>query len=204
MRYIFLTLFCVFFFACSVSESSNEIETAALSMSQERSSHAAAVPKAQLITAIVTITSINQNLQQITLKNNRGAQMSFDIAPAIKGLDAVSIGDTVVINFYQPLAFSIHSINENSRQPPTHLLTPDAKSRLAFPIDMLAGDVFQSTATVVGMDSTLGNVTIRFSDTSTNTFLVLAPDGLKALQLGDMVAVTYSKALVVSIEQYQG
>lgn len=198
MRYTVLFLSCIFLIACSVSKSSQE--AAAKPVVESNGS----VQKAQLITAIATITSINQQSQQITLKNNRGAQMSFAVAPAIKGLDAVSIGDSVVINFYQPLVFSIHSINGRNKKPATHLLTSEAKSRLAFPIDMLAGDVFQSTATVVGMDSTLGNVTLRFSDGSTNTFLVLAADGIEALQLGDTVAVTYSQAIVISIEQYQG
>jgi Cu/Ag efflux protein CusF len=61
---------------------------------------------AQQTTATVTIQAIDMKAPSVTVKTDRGAQMSFRIENA-KNLEGYKVGDTVEITYTQALAVSV-------------------------------------------------------------------------------------------------
>lgn len=60
----------------------------------------------QQTTATVTIQAIDANVPSVTVKTDRGQQMSFRVQDA-KNLDGYKVGDTVEITYTQALAVSV-------------------------------------------------------------------------------------------------
>ena len=160
----------------------------------------AAKPKATeaaVITLRGTVEAIDKENQTVTLKGPKRTLTLHVRDP--KKLEAIKVGDPVVGKYYEALAIEV-------KKPGTATPGVTAKQGVATskPGATPAGAVGQQitvTVTVVEIDKKAGTVTIKGSEEATETVKARDPKNLDAVNVGDLVEITYTRALAIALDK---
>ncbi len=160
----------------------------------------AAKPKGQtasVTTVRGTVEAVDAEKQTVTLKGPKRT-MTLQVRDP-KKLEMIKVGDPVVAKYYEALAFEV-------KKPGT--ATPGATVQQGMatskPGDTPAGVVGQQitvTATIVGIDKKAHTVTIKGPDGTTETVKARDPKNLDAVNVGDLVEITYTHALAIALDK---
>jgi ribosomal protein S17 len=160
----------------------------------------AAKPKVQeaaVVTARGTVEAIDKEKQTVTIKGpNR--TLTIQVSDP-KKLDAVKVGDPVVAKYYEAMAISV--------KPPgtaTPGVTAQQGVASSTPGQTPAGAVGEQisiTVTVAAIDKAKQTVTVKGPEGRTETVKARDPKNLDALKVGDLVEITYTRALAVALDK---
>jgi hypothetical protein len=160
---------------------------------------AAAKPKAgeaAVVTVRGTVEAIDKEKQTVTLKGPKRSVTLHVRDP--KKLDALKVGDPVVGKYYEALAIAI---GKPGTAPGATAQSAVASSQ---PGQTPAGAVVEQvtiTATVVAIDKAAQTVTLKGPLGRTETVKARDPKNLDALKVGDLIEVTHTQALAVSLDK---
>ncbi len=160
----------------------------------------AAKPKVQeaaVITLRGTVEAIDKEKQTVTVKGPNRSLTVHVRDP--KKLEAIKVGDPVVGKYYEALAIEV-------KKPGTATPGVTAQQGVATskPGATPAGAVGQQvtvTVTVVEIDKKAGTVTIKGSEGATETVKARDPKNLEAVNVGDLVEITYTRALAIALDK---
>ncbi len=156
--------------------------------------------KAVQVKATAKVTALDQKTRMITLKTEDGKELTTEVAPEVKNLKQVKVGDIVTITYTAGIAFRVN---------PKEAATPGAAAAVT------TAKPGEKPAAKVGKKVT-ANVTVEAVDLKANTVTFKGPRGnvrtvnvedpanqeiLKKLKVGDIVEITYAEALTVSVEE---
>ena len=160
----------------------------------------APLPKGQtasVITVRGTVEAVDAEKQTVTLKGPKRS-MTLQVRDP-KKLEAIKVGDPVVAKYYEALAFEV-------KKPGT--ATPGATVQQGMatskPGETPAGAVGQQvtvTATIVAIDKKAHTVTIKGPEGTTETVKARNPKNLDAVNVGDLVELTYTRALAIALDK---
>jgi len=116
-----------------------------------------------------------------------------------KKLEAIKVGDPVVAKYYEALAFEV-------KKPGTATpgVTAEQGVATSTPGQTPAGAVAQQltvTATIVAIDKAAHTVTIKGPEGNTETVKARDPKNLAAVKVGDLVEITYTRALAIALDK---
>jgi len=157
-----------------------------------------AVGEAVMVTARGTVQDIDKANRTVTLKGERGRTLTLDVQDPQK-LNAITIGDPVVAVYYESIAVEVHKAG--STVPG---VTRQQGRTTSKPGDVPAGAISRQvtvTATVTAIDVSNQTVTITGPQGGVKTVKVKEPQNLSAVNVGDLVEVTYTEALAVTIDK---
>jgi Cu/Ag efflux protein CusF len=160
----------------------------------------APLPKGQtssVVTVHGTVESIDVEKQTVTLKGPKRT-MTLQVRDP-KKLEAIKVGDPVVAKYYEALAFEVKAAG--TATPGASVQTGTASSK---PGETPAGAVGQQvtvTATIVAIDKKAHTVTIKGPDGTTETVKARDPKNLDKVKVGDLVELTYTRALAVALDK---
>jgi Cu/Ag efflux protein CusF len=157
-----------------------------------------AVGGARVVTARGTVQDIDKANGTVTLKGERGRTLTLDVQDPQK-LNAVEIGDPVVAVYYESIAIEVRKAG--STVPGVTRQEARATSK---PGDVPAGAISRQvtvTATVTAVDASNQTVTITGPQGRVKTVKVQDPQNLSAVNVGDLVEVTYTEALAVALDK---
>ena len=160
----------------------------------------AAKPKGQtaaVVTLRGTVEAIDKEKQTVTIK---GPKRSLTVrVQDPKKLDAIKVGDPVIGKYYEAIAFEV-------KKPGT--ATPGVTSQQAVgtsaPGATPAGAVGEQvtiTATITAIDKAAHTVTIKGPEGNTETVKARNPKNLDAVKVGDLVEITYTRALAIALDK---
>jgi len=163
-------------------------------------SPAPAMPKGQeaaVVTLRGTVEAVDKEKQTVTIK---GPKRTLTIrVQDPKKLEAIKVGDPVVGKYYEALAFEV-------KKPGT--ATPGVTAQQAVgtsqPGQTPAGAVGEQvtiTATITAIDKKAQTVTIKGPDGTTETVKARNPKNLDAVKVGDLVEITYTRALAIALDK---
>jgi hypothetical protein len=154
--------------------------------------------KQDVVEASATIEAIDPANRLLSLRGPGGAA-TIQAGPEVKNFDQIRVGDEVKVTYTAALGAAI----TKSKATPT--TTYDAAA-VAAPIGAKpAGAVGQSVTTTVqieSVDTSFDAVTFKRPDGFVRTIAVSSPEGkkfIRTLKKGDMVDVTYTEALAISV-----
>jgi ribosomal protein S17 len=160
----------------------------------------AAKPKVQeaaVVTLRGTVEAIDKEKQTVTIKGPKRTLTVHVRDP--KKLEAIKVGDPVVGKYYEALAIEV-------KKPGT--ATPGVTAQQGAapykPGGTPAGAVGQQvtvTVTVVEIDKKAGTVTIKGPEGATETVKARDPKNLEAVKVGDLVEITYTRALAIALDK---
>ena len=116
-----------------------------------------------------------------------------------KKLEAIKVGDPVVGKYYEALAFEV-------KKPGTATPGVTAQQGVATspPGSTPAGAAGQQvtiTATITAIDKAAHTVTIKGPEGNTETVKARNPKNLEAVKVGDLVEITYTRALAIALDK---
>ena len=136
---------------------------------------------------------------QIQEARNQPARSSgFEVRDKQK-LDAVNVGDPVVAAHIEAVAFQVRKAGTATPGVTTQETRVSSK-----PGETPAGAIGRAvtgTATTTAIDKKAHTVTIRGPQGGTETVKAKDPKNLEAIKVGDLVDITYTQALAVSLDK---
>ena len=157
----------------------------------------------RMSTFTATVQAIDLETREITLMNQNGEEVTFVVAPQVTRLDEILPGDTIKLEYYISLVSEIREPTEEEKNAPLTVLESTVKA----PADIspARGDLRQIKAVVtiedIDLERTL--VTVKGPRGRYLTLKPLYPERLKLVEVGDTVIVTYTEALVTSLQKIE-
>jgi hypothetical protein len=157
------------------------------------------VTKTQSATATMTIQAIDATARLITLRDEKGQEDTFSVGPGVQRFNELKVGDKVKMTYYESLVMQVRKPGD----PAPSGTSGDAaltRGKGALPGGTIAVQD-KTSVTVKAIDTTLPSVTVTTADGRTVTRKVENKKNLEGLKVGDVVDLTYTRALVTDIER---
>jgi Cu/Ag efflux protein CusF len=157
------------------------------------------VTKTASVTEKATIMAIDSTARTVTLKDEKGFEDSFTVGPEVQRFNEFKVGDVVKMTYYESYVLQVRKPGDPApTKESTDAALTRAKSKL--PAATLAVQE-KRTVTVKAIDTAAPSVTVTTSDGRTVTRKVEDANNLKGIKVGDVIDITYTRALIASIER---
>ena len=157
----------------------------------------APITKTKSVSATATIQAIDATGRMITLKDESGVEDTYSVGPEVKRFNELKVGDTVKMTYYESVVLVVRKPGE----APVATAGEPAITRGtgALPgATMAAQD--KTTVTVKAIDPAVPSVTVTTADGRTVTRKIEDKKNIAGLKAGDKIDITYTEALVTSVE----
>jgi hypothetical protein len=153
--------------------------------------------EAAVVTLRGTVEAVDKEKQTVTIKGPKRT-LTVRVQDPQK-LEAIKVGDPVVGKYYEAIAFEV-------KKPGT--ATPGVTSQQAVASSQpgatpagAAGEQITITATITAIDKKAHTVTIKGPEGNTETVKARNPKNLDAVKVGDLVEITYTRALALALDK---
>lgn len=155
-------------------------------------------PQAASATAQMTakVVAIDQTNRILTLQDTKGNVVQVQAPPEVKRFNEIKIGDTINITYRQAVALQLVKPGTVVQNQATPTITRGTGAKPS-------GEMTQiqtATVTIQSIDMNKPSVTVKTQDGRTLTLAVQDKNNLKGLKAGDVVQITYSEALAISVQ----
>lgn len=172
--------------------------TVALTIAAAALAQPSPVIRGNSVTATATIQAIDTTNRTVTLRNEEGHEDTFALGPEVERFDEFRVGDTVRMTYYESIVFEVRRPDEPG-PPAEDTGAAVTRSQGAVP-SATAAVQDRMTVTVRAIDPAVPSVTVTTPDGRTVTRKVEDPENIEGLAVGDEIDITYTLALVTSIE----
>src|SRR5215831_18487971 len=135
-----------------------------------------------------TVDAIDKDKGTVTLKGPKGNKLTLDVQDKSK-LDAVNVGDPVVATYVEALAFKL--VKPGTGAPGVTAQEARVSSKPGETPAGAVGRQITATVTVTAINKKAHSVTVKAQD----------PKNLDLIKVGDLVDITYTQALAVSLDK---
>ena len=204
MKNIKLLIACSILMASVSAMAANDPEMDHIDMSPDkREAPPAGINTATLIEATATVTALDMQRHLVTIQGPAGNLAVIQVTDQIKNLPQVKIGDKVDIKYYQSAVVELVKVDENTTLDTTVSAVKAGRAAGDKPggaiglqvkrrAEVMFVDPIQKFITFLSPDRGLRKISLKNS-----------PDlqhYLDELKKGDVVEVTYTEALAISLE----
>ena len=150
-----------------------------------------------IVTAIVE--AINHETREVTLRGPEGETTSFVASEEARNLDQVSVGDVVIAEYEQSLSVEVFA-NDGSAPGMGELAVAGRSEKGEMPA-LAAIDSQVITATVEEINIEANTFKLKGPSGEVNEYVARDPENLKKAAVGDLVVITYTEAIALSVEK---
>lgn len=151
------------------------------------------------VTAAVTKVDVKNRL--VTLKNAEGEEETVSVGPEVRNLDQVRRGDEVIVTYYESVVFQLYKPGE--AEPGMGIAGGGERAKPGEKPGGIAAEAVTITATVMAVDKQEPSITLKRSDGEVVTLPVQKASRLDPVKVGDLLEVTYQRAMAISVEKPQ-
>ena len=149
------------------------------------------------LTVTATVTQIDHQTREVTLRAEDGQEYSFVAGDAVKNLAQVQKGDVVNATYTEAVAYEV---KKGGKADATATVAGAAAPLGAKPAAVVGGKV-TATVAIAAIDTKVPSVTFKGPGGNTRTVKVKDPAKLKGVSVGDTVELTYAEALAIKVEK---
>ena len=150
-----------------------------------------------LLTAVVE--AINHETREVTLRGPEGDTASFVASEEARNLGQVQVGDTVMAEYVQSMSIEVFA-NDGSEPGAGELSVAGRTEKGEMP-GMAAIDAVVVTATVEEINIENNTFKLKGPSGEVNEYIAQNPENLKKAEVGDIVVITYTEAIALSVEK---
>jgi Cu/Ag efflux protein CusF len=153
--------------------------------------------EAGVVTVRGKVEAVDTEKKTVTLKGPKRS-LTLQVRDPQK-LEAIKVGDPVVAKYYEALAIEVKKPGETTPSVSAQQIVATSK-----PGETPAGAVgeqINATVTVTAIDKKAQTVTVKAPGGATETIKARDPKNLDKIKVGDLVEVTYTRALVISLDK---
>ena len=148
----------------------------------------------------VTVESIEKASREVTIKKPDGSYGVFSVSEDVKRFDTLKIGDKVTAKYYDNIVLRLKPAGEKSVDTDTAGLT---RGDTAKPVGTAATQR-TITATITQIDLKVPSITFKGPNNWTYSSHVEDLEALKKVKVGDRVDITWTEAVMISVEAPSG
>jgi hypothetical protein len=153
----------------------------------------------QTVIVTATVEAINHETREVTLRGPEGETTSFVASEEAQNLDQVSVGDIVMAEYEQSLSIEVFA-NDGSA-PGMGALAVAGRSEKGEMPAMAAIDSTVITATVEEINIEANTFKLKGPSGEVNEYVARDPENLKKAAVGDLVVITYTEAIALTVEK---
>jgi Cu/Ag efflux protein CusF len=145
-----------------------------------------------------TVTKIDYATRAVTLKTQDGKEHEIVADTAVRNLSQVKPGDVVTATYAEALAYEL--LKKGAKAPGVEQVVGGGRAE---PGKKPAGAIGQQTTvtvTITAIDRTVPSVTFTGPRGNSRTIKVRHPEKLEGVSVGDMVDITYTEALAITVD----
>jgi Cu/Ag efflux protein CusF len=151
-----------------------------------------------VVSATAKVKAIDQKTRHVTLQRADGSLVKFVAGDEVRNLAQVKVGDEVTVTYYESLAYEVKKPGE--AVPGTAVAEGLGRAKLGEKPGAVGAQATTVTATIAAIDKAAMTVTLRGPDGDTTTIKARDPQKLDRVAVGDLVEITYTEALAISVE----
>jgi hypothetical protein len=147
-------------------------------------------------TITASIEAIERSSRSVTLKQENGEYVTITVPPAVVKFDAMKVGDTLTARYYDNVVLRLKAPGEKSKDTDTAALTGTSGAKPG------ATHATQRTitATITQLDPKIPSITFTGPNGWKYSSKVADKDAIKNVKIGDRVDITWTEALLISVE----
>ena len=177
----------------------------ALAACQSQSSPSGPLPSGTLAENIATVTAtvekIDQKTRRVTLSLPDGRSQTITVPEEVRNLPQVKKGDQVAARYYESVAFEVKPAG--SGEPGVAVASGGKRAELGEMPAAVGAQTTTVTTTITGIDKKAGTVTLTDPDGEDATVKVRNPANLDLVKKGDLVDITYTQAIAISVDRVE-
>jgi hypothetical protein len=150
-------------------------------------------------TVAARVVKVDQKSRVVTLRNSLGEEFDVHVSDEVRNLPQVKKGDDVVISYYESVAVTLKKPGEAT--PGVTVADTAGRAKPGEKPGAAAGSQTTVTATVVGLNKKKGTVTLKGPKGKVVTVTAREPRRLDPVKVGDLIEVTYTEAIAISVEK---
>jgi len=155
------------------------------------------VVQAGTLTAIVD--AINHETREVTLRSRDGNTVSFVVSEEAHNLDQVNVGDYVVTSFNETINIEVHSTEDAKAE--VSAAAAVARAEKGDKPGMAATEQLVMTAIVEDINIEANTFKLKGPQGDIDEYTARNPENLKKAQVGDLVTMTYTKSVALTVEK---
>ena len=150
-----------------------------------------------VVTAVVE--AINHETRAVTLRGPEGEVHSFVVGEAAQNLDQVNVGDTVVAEYVQSMTIDV--VDGDGSAPGAGALAIAERAEKGATPGMAAIDAVVVTATLEEINLEANTFKLKGPEGNIKEYQAVDPENLKKVKVGDIVVMTYTESVGLSVEK---
>jgi hypothetical protein len=149
-------------------------------------------------TKVVTasIESIERSTRSVTLKETNGEYVTITVPAEVTRFDAMKVGDTITVKYYDNIVLRLKAPGEKPQNTDEVGLTGSAGSKPGG----TAATQRTITATITQLDPKIPSITFTGPNGWKYSSRVQDKDAIKKVKVGDRVDITWTEAVLISVE----
>lgn len=148
-------------------------------------------------TVTATVRKIDLKKRKVTLEGPDGKTVTVKVPEAARNLAQVKVGDEVVVAFYESIAYEVKKPGEAA--PGVAVAEEVGRTEPGEKPGGFAAEAVTVTVTITAIDRANSTVTLELPDGETDTVKVRDPSRLEGVEVGDLVELTYTEAVAISV-----
>ncbi len=153
----------------------------------------------QTVILTAMVEAINHETREITLRGPEGKTVSFVASEEAQNLGQVAVGDIVMAEYVQTMSIEVFA-NDGSEPGAGEIAVAGRSEKGEMPA-LTAIDALVVTAIVEEINIEANTFKLRGPSGEIKEYEAQNPENLKKAEVGDIVVITYTEAIALTVEK---
>ena len=153
----------------------------------------------QSMTISAVVEAIDHETRVVTVRKPDGEAVTFTASDEARNLDQVEVGDVLVAEYIESV--SIDVIANEGMEAGAAEASAMARTKEGEMPGFAAMDATVVTATVEAINLEMNTFKLKGPDGTVNEYVARNPENLKRAAVGDLVVITVTEALAITVEE---
>jgi hypothetical protein len=145
------------------------------------------------------VKALDQQTRRVTLERADGSELTLYADDTVRNLAQITVGDEVTTRFYESLAYEVKK--PGATVPGATVTEEAARAQPGAKPAGAGARVTTIVTTIAAIDKAAGTVTLQGPTGTTTTIKARDPRNLERVAVGDLVEITYTEAVAISVEK---
>jgi len=152
-----------------------------------------------IIKSTATVEELDVANRRVTLRSADGKLIPMKVTPEVRRLEDVKVGDQVVVSYKESVAWEVKKPGEAVEG--VTVVGGAARANEGEMPAAGAANITTVTVTIEAIDKSVPSITLRRPDGKSFVVKVKDREKLERVAVGELVEITYTEALAVSVQR---
>ena len=153
----------------------------------------------QTVTLTAVVEAINHETREVTMRGPEGNSVSFVASEDARNLGQVKVGDIVMAEYVQSMSIEVFA--NDGYEPGAGEIVVTGRSEEGEMPALAAIDALVVTAVLEEINLETNTFKLRGPSGEIQEYVARDPENLKKVVIGDIVVITYTEAIALSVEK---